>query len=671
MDKFGREYFKVPIASNSGIKQILHEISDNLETDESVDLLFKHQRFIKEFMSDRYPLRGILIYHEVGSGKTCTSIAVSEVMRKGNYRTTYVLIPAALKNNYQNEIKKCGSRLYRSDQKWKQTTTNWIPSSSGVEYRNLSTENQHKIDKIIDKDISDTYYFINYNGLNHTSIQELLEPNMFDDCTIIIDEAHNFISSCMASNSVLKPLYDLLYKSVQSKIILLSGTPLINQPVEVAYLLNLIHGPINVYKIISDVDSLDDIQNDKHIHVVDFKDGIFEIQLLPQGFINHNGYIMPTEAAASDESRIKSIFERYNFKIIDKLHLSVINPDYFNVVFIDDAGNLKNKDLLQRKCNGSISYYKTGDIIGTPKIEKEIVVMRMSDRQFGEYIEKRYLEWQKEKKNKRFANRVVSRGVCNFVYPNGILRPRVEDYNDKAEYNTVLKNTIDLLKNVSIMDQIHELSPKMNQIVTNINASKGTSIIYSQFKQAEGIDILSVVLEDAGFARVYVKNGKIEINGKSEKRFFIYTSSSDDQLLKCFNNDRSMLDKYDIKTNLYGEFIKLMLITKSGAEGISTKNVQSVHIMEPYWNINRIDQVIGRSRRIASHKELPVSLHYVKVYIYIMTFDSEQREQIMSRTNEKNTTDEFIYNLAVSKSKNIKEILKIMKKMAIEKNIGK
>ena len=257
------------------------------------------------------------------------------------------------------------------------------------------------------------------------------------------------------------------------------------------------------------------------------------------------------------------------------------------------------------------------------------------------------------------------------MYPNGILRPRVEDYNDKAEYDTVLKITIDLLKNVSIMDQIHELSPKMNQIVTNINASKGTSIIYSQFKQAEGIDILSVVLEDAGFARVYVKNGKIEINGKSEKRFFIYTSSDDDQLLKCFNNDRSMLDKYDIKTNLYGEFIKLMLITKSGAEGISTKNVQSVHIMEPYWNINRIDQVIGRSRRIASHKELPASLHYVKVYIYIMTFDSEQREQIMSRTNEKNTTDEFIYNLAVSKSKNIKEILKIMKKMAIEKNIGK
>ena len=49
------------------------------------------------------------------------------------------------------------------------------------------------------------------------------------------------------------------------------------------------------------------------------------------------------------------------------------------------------------------------------------------------------------------------------------------------------------------------------------------------------------------------------------------------------------------------------MITASGAEGISLKNVRFVHIMEPYWHpVKR--QVIGRARRICSHADLPKDL---------------------------------------------------------------
>ena len=57
--------------------------------------------------------------------------------------------------------------------------------------------------------------------------------------------------------------------------------------------------------------------------------------------------------------------------------------------------------------------------------------------------------------------------------------------------------------------------------------------------------------------------------------------------------------------NLYGEIIKVIMITASGAEGISLKNVRYVHITEPYWHPVRITQVIGRARRICSHNDLP------------------------------------------------------------------
>ena len=58
------------------------------------------------------------------------------------------------------------------------------------------------------------------------------------------------------------------------------------------------------------------------------------------------------------------------------------------------------------------------------------------------------------------------------------------------------------------------------------------------------------------------------------------------------------------------------MITASGAEGISLKNVRYVHIMEPYWHPVRKDQVIGRARRICSHKDLPFNERNVKIFMH-------------------------------------------------------
>jgi hypothetical protein len=48
--------------------------------------------------------------------------------------------------------------------------------------------------------------------------------------------------------------------------------------------------------------------------------------------------------------------------------------------------------------------------------------------------------------------------------------------------------------------------------------------------------------------------------------------------------------------------------------------------MEPYWHPARIDQVVGRARRICSHKDLPEALQTVEVFLYLMTFSKKQIE---------------------------------------------
>ena len=62
--------------------------------------------------------------------------------------------------------------------------------------------------------------------------------------------------------------------------------------------------------------------------------------------------------------------------------------------------------------------------------------------------------------------------------------------------------------------------------------------------------------------------------------------------------------------NLYGEIIKVIMITASGAEGISLKNVRFVHITE-HWHPVGATSYRTR-RRLYSHQELPEELRTVK-----------------------------------------------------------
>ena len=122
------------------------------------------------------------------------------------------------------------------------------------------------------------------------------------------------------------------------------------------------------------------------------------------------------------------------------------------------------------------------------------------------------------------------------------------------------------------------------------------------------------------------------------------------------------------------------MITASGAEGINLKNVRYVHIMEPYWHPVRIEQVIGRARRICSHEELDPKLRTVEVFLYLMTFTKEQLisdDAIELRVNDKSkidkktplTSDEALYEISTIKEDINKDLLKCIKESAIDCNI--
>ena len=187
-------------------------------------------------------------------------------------------------------------------------------------------------------------------------------------------------------------------------------------------------------------------------------------------------------------------------------------------------------------------------------------------------------------------------------------------------------------------------SPKFKQILDTIMDVEniGLHLIYSQFRTLEGIGIFSLVLEQNGFARFTIKKSdagiwKITIpeEDRGKPMFALYTGTEDSEEKEIIRNvfngtwDKipSTIREYVTSIssdNNHGEIIKIFMITSSGAEGITLKNTRYVHIMEPYWHPVRVEQVIGRARRICSHNELPESERNVKVYIYLMKFAEKQ-----------------------------------------------
>ena len=258
--------------------------------------LLLHQNLIVDYLNIYTPYRGLLFYHGLGSGKTCSSIAIAEGFK--TTRKVYVMLPASLEDNYLKEIKKCGDYLYKKNQYWK-----WIPASSdekvsrafdklmGVptdfikkykgaffvdvskppNYNKMSIDDKKILTRQIDAMIANKYNFLHYNGLNMKKFNELTDngiTNPFDNSVVIIDEAHNFVSLIVNKLKITKPvtydkngnivtepaylslkLYELLLNAVNIRLVLLTGTPIINYPNEVGILFNILRGYIKTWNI--------------------------------------------------------------------------------------------------------------------------------------------------------------------------------------------------------------------------------------------------------------------------------------------------------------------------------------------------------------------------------------------------------------------------------------
>lgn len=257
--------------------------------------------------------------------------------------------------------------------------------------------------------------------------------------------------------------------------------------------------------------------------------------------------------------------------------------------------------------------------------------------------------------------------------------------------------------------RLAQYSTKLDQIIRRIMVSKGSNLVYSQFKTVEGLGVLREALKANGFVEIEIEGGefipksqktgsdnKLRFSAATEaslrkgpdageKRFMFLTGEGLREkrtlLLNIFNGAfdkipeemRKVLEEsgYTERKNKYGEICWVFGITGAGAEGISLKCCRAVHIMEPYWNKVRLDQVKGRAIRICSHQDLPFNQRDVEIYTYYTVFSAEQKnmnriDATIRQTDEDETSDEKVYNVGLKKDKINQELLDLMKETAMD-----
>ena len=326
----------------------------------------------------------------------------------------------------------------------------------------------------------------------------------------------------------------------------------------------------------------------------------------------------------------------------------------FNDTYIDyqiinskPTYNIKNETILRSKLNGLVSYYQGAPDYVFPERVQKIVKCYMSRYQYDCY---KVVQEREGKINRldllKLPNNffIGSRIISNIAYPNKLV--------NQAGLDTFSSRHMDL-------ENLETYSTKYYQIMKRVLNSSGTIFIYSNFKEYGGLIPLIKILEYHGFKDFLS-------NGSGRQRYAIW--SGDETL----DQKEKLKNIFNSKDNQNGSKIKIILGSPAIKEGVTLLRVRQVHIIEPYWNMSRLEQVIGRAIRFCSHKDVEPEKRFVKVYIYIAVAPLEiiiKEKDTIPKNDRTITIDEHILNMANTKKKLSDQFEEIIKEAAVDRKL--
>ncbi len=191
--------------------------------------LQNQQQFLAKYINPKTRYNGVLIYHKIGAGKTCTAVSIGEAWK--HTRKIFFVAPASLTGTFRNELRsKCAGNSYLTDNE-REKLKNLHPADPEYE----------KIIKKSDDRINVYYRIYSYNKFIEFAEYGEIKLN---NSVLIIDEIQNMISE---NGKWYEVLYKLVHQAPSNlKIVILSATPMFDKPTEIALTMNILKIPFEL-----------------------------------------------------------------------------------------------------------------------------------------------------------------------------------------------------------------------------------------------------------------------------------------------------------------------------------------------------------------------------------------------------------------------------------------
>jgi hypothetical protein len=285
-----------------------------------------------------------------------------------------------------------------------------------------------------------------------------------------------------------------------------------------------------------------------------------------------------------------------------------VNPGFFGRL-IGKPGhtvldvNPREKKNLQGLLKKYVDYHP-GSSEGFPTREDQVINVKMTPEQRETYdtVMEAAPRWVREK-----------------VRQN--LPPSKSESTQLNSFLTGVRQVSNTTGQFDIVNDPYE--PKIDRAVHELNTMlnsdpQAKAVVYSNFLSS-GIDPYKRHLD-----QLKIPYGEFSGAINKKKR---------DQLVNDYNENK----------------IRALLLSSAGGEGLDLKGTRLMQILDPAWNAERINQVIGRGIRFKSHDHLPPEKRKVLIQRFLATRPRVGMLEKMRLRDPGSSVDEYLYNLSKDK----------------------
>jgi SNF2-related domain len=594
-----------------------------ITNDDSCDIsrftLTGTQRFLCNLLAPGSPCNGLLLFHGTGAMKTCTAVSICEGFSAS--RRVFLISRPILHENFMRTV------FDPSRPRDMQCT--------GDTYVSRAHGSMDRAQQLVASRYTPLGLIQFANSVASSTDRELVET--YGGNIIVVDEAHQL----RGENAIVhNALSRVLRVCGDMKLLLLTATPMFNSPADILPLLNLLRD--------------NDLVEDKALLPSDF-------------FTRQNGqWVLNKKGGAELLFRAAKGYISYakgqSTNTFPTLLYPSVNGDKLVMATMeqfpsrDIFGDLipKSESLIQ-------NMMMTGawEICGSKM--KGVQLATYNDATRNNNMHSNIRDTDNDNDNDsddddEENSYMGAHQLCNIVFPP--LGNTVLDYSKKTESGyaafkrcfefdrvsqrwTYKKSVPPFLSPSHIEDHACKIDAIVNRIC---NATDSVSLVYSRWIWS-GIMPLSIALEHRGFTQ-FRSYG----SSSSKNTYAIISGLSD------INEVKSILNAVRSDDNMRGDIIRVVLITERGSEGIDFKFIRELHIMEPWYHMKKIGQVIGRAARHCSHSLLPPKDRNVTIYLHATRNSSTDNE----------TLDMRAYRVSFLKEKNIREVENVLQRAAID-----